>query len=318
VRSIVLVNAGAGAVCAGGNPGEPPSDQPPEALARVEEAVRKAGLSAPVHAVEPVALPDAVAAAAASPEIDAVIVAGGDGTVNCAATVLAGSAKPLGVLPLGTLNHFARDIGLPSDVDEAAAVLAAGHCEAVDVGEVNGRVFVNNCSIGLYPEAVQMREERQAQGERKWPAMARALREAMRQMPVVRLTLRADDRTLRIATPLLVVGNNRYQIELLKLGRREALDEGRLWVYMARANGLGGVLRLAGRILLNRLEQARDFESMATETLEVVDRRRWRRLATALDGEVVELTSPLRMRIRPRALRVLVPQPERPAVLLEK
>jgi diacylglycerol kinase family enzyme len=309
VRTIVLVNAGAGAVCAGAAPGAPAGGAPaPGALQRVREAVRAAGLCGPVRAVEPDALPQAVADAAAAPDVDAVIVAGGDGTVNCAASALAGGSKPLGVLPLGTLNHFARDLGLPSEPEEAAAALAAGHWKAVDVGEVNGRVFVNNCSVGLYPEAVLRREERrQVLGEKKWPAMARALREALRRMPVVRLTLCTDDRKMRVATPLLVVGNNRYETDLLNLGRREALDEGRLWVYLARADGMGGVLRLAARTLMSRLEQARDFESLSTRSLEVVDRRRWRRLATALDGEVVALASPLRLRIRPRALRVLVP-----------
>jgi diacylglycerol kinase family enzyme len=276
-------------------------------LERVEEAVRKAGLNAIVDHVEPGALSGAVAAAAAAPEFDAVIVAGGDGTVSSAAAALAGGAKPLGVLPMGTLNHFARDLGLPTDAEAAAATLAAGHWRAVDVGEVNGRVFVNNCSIGLYPEAVQRREERrQVLGEKKWPAMARALREALRRLPVARLTLHADDRTLRVATPLLLVGNNRYQTELAKLGRREALDGGRLWVYLSRARGPGGVLRLALRTLMNRLEQTHDFEALSTRRLEVEDRRRWRGLATALDGEVVELVSPLEMKIRPRALRVLV------------
>jgi diacylglycerol kinase family enzyme len=308
MRCIVLVNAAAGSVAEGGGPGTPPEggERPPSALERVEEAVRRAGLDAIVETVEPGGLAEAVAAAAASSEFDAVVVAGGDGTVNSAASALAGGSKPLGVLPMGTLNHFARDIGLPSDAEGAAAALAFGHWKAVDVGEVNGRVFVNNCSIGLYPEAVQRREERQERGEKKWPAMARALREALRSLPVVRLTLRADDRVLRVATPLLLVGNNRYETELLKLGRREALDEGRLWVYLSRARGTRGVLRLALRTLLNRLEETHDFESLSTGSLEVEDRRRRRHLATALDGEIVKLESPLKMKIRPLALRVLV------------
>jgi diacylglycerol kinase family enzyme len=248
-----------------------------------------------------------VAEAAAAPELDAVVVAGGDGTVNCAASVMVDADKPLGVLPLGTLNHFARDLGLPPDPDSAAVALSAGRWRQVDVGEVNGRVFVNNCSIGLYPEAVRRREDRRESGEPKWPAMLRAVREALERLPLVRLTLRTDDRTLRVATPLLMIGNNRYETDLLRLGQRAALDEGVLWVYLTKSTGAGGVLGLALRALTGRLEQARDFESLCTAALEVEDRRRRRPLPIAVDGELTELRPPLTVRSRPRSLRVLVP-----------
>jgi len=302
----VLVNAAAGAVGAGdGRAGAPA----PDAVARVRAAVRGAGLDATVQAVEPERFADAVREAARSPDVDVVIVAGGDGTVSTAAGVLAGGDKPLGILPLGTLNHFARDVGLPAQAEAAAAAFACGQWRAVDVGEVNGRVFVNNCSIGLYPHAVQKREQRRESGEKKWPAMVGALREVFARLPRVRLTLRTDERTLRVATPQLMVGNNRYSTQLMQLGRREAMDEGVLWVYVTRSRGALGLLRLALRSLLGRLEQDRDFESLATSTLEVEDRRRGRHLL-ALDGELVDLAPPLRMRIRPRALKVLVaPEP---------
>lgn len=306
MRTIVLVNAAAGAVAAdvGGRAAGP------GALGRVQEAVRGAGLQAEVLPVQPAGLGEALAAAAAAPELDAVVVAGGDGTVSCAAGALAGGEKPLGILPLGTLNHFARDLGLPSDPESAAAVLAAGRSRQVDLGEVNGRVFVNNCSLGLYAEALWRRERRRDRGEPKWPAMMRAVREALQRLPLVRLTLRTADRTLRVATPLLMVGNNRYETDLLRLGRRSALDEGVLWVYLTRSIGPGGVLRLALRALLGRLEQDRDFESLCTDALQVEDRRGRRQLIAAVDGELARLDSPLVLRSRPRSLRVLAgPEP---------
>src|SRR4029450_8027864 len=169
---------------------------------------------------------------------------GGDGTVSCAASVMAGGEKPLGILPLGTLNHFARDIGLPTDLDAAAAAISAGRWRDVDVGEVNGRVFVNNCSLGVYPEAVRGRESRRDRGAPKWPAMLQAMRDALRRLPLLRLTLRTDDTTMRVATPLLRVVNTRSQTALLRLGQRQSLDEGRLWVYLTRSTGAGGVLKL--------------------------------------------------------------------------
>jgi diacylglycerol kinase family enzyme len=311
MRTIVLVNAAAGAVASGRPVAEPSATEPP-ALSRLQEAVRQAGLQADVVPVEPDQLPRAVAHAADAPEIDAVCVAGGDGTVNSAAAVMAGRAKPLGVLPLGTLNHFARDLGMPPDPDQALSAIAAGRWRDVDVGEVNGRVFVNNCSMGLYPEAVRGREERRDRGAPKWPAMLQAMRDALQCLPLLRLTLRTDERTLRVATPLLMVGNNRYQTDLLRLGQRESLDEGKLWVYLTRSTGAGGMLKLGLRALAGRLEQTRDFESLSTTALHVDDRRRRRRLRVAVDGELAEIAPPLVLRSRPRSLRVLVPPPGGP------
>lgn len=305
MRAIVLVNAGSGAVKE--PEGERATAAAPVTLARIEDAVRQAGVRAEVVAVRPEKLPGAVAEAAAAPELDAVIVAGGDGTVNCAASAMADSEKPLGVLPLGTLNHFARDLGLPSDPEAAAAALSAARWRLVDLGEVNGRVFVNNCSIGLYPEAVRRREDRRESGEPKWPAMMRAVRDALKRPPVLRLTLRTDDRTLRVATPLLLVGNNRYETDLMRLGQRAALDQGVLWVYLARSTGAAGVIRLALRAVAGRLREAPGLESLCTPNLHVEDRRRRRELQVAVDGELARVKPPLALRSRPRCLRVLVP-----------
>jgi diacylglycerol kinase family enzyme len=125
----------------------------------------------------------AAAAEAAATGVDAGVMAGGDGTISAGAGALAGGRSALGVLPFGTLNHFARDAGIPGDLDEALAVIAAGHARAVDVGQANERVFVNNASMGFYPVAVADREARQEEGARKWPAMARAALETYRRLP---------------------------------------------------------------------------------------------------------------------------------------
>src|SRR5207302_1962119 len=97
-----------------------------------------------------------------------------DGTVSRAATALAHTDRVMGVLPLGGLNHFARDIGVPTDLEAAARLLATGTARAVDIGEVNGRPFLNNSGLGLYPFLVTQREKRRRAGERKWVAFLRA------------------------------------------------------------------------------------------------------------------------------------------------
>jgi diacylglycerol kinase family enzyme len=280
-------------------------------VARVEEAFARARVAAEVRGVVPARLQEAVKAAVAS-DADVVVIGGGDGTLNAAARVLTGGKKPMGVLPLGTLNHFARDLGIPGDLDAAVGTIAAGHVRQVDVGEANGRIFLNNCSIGLYPHVVRGREElRHRYGQGKWIAMLQAAVAVLRRYPVVEATLRVGERAASFRTPFVFVGNNAYAVSLYGLGRRERLDGGELGLYFSRDGGRLGLLRLAVLALIGRLEQDRDFTSRLVPAVEIDTRRRL--LRVAVDGELTIVTPPLRCRSRPRALRVLVPAPEPPA-----
>ncbi len=246
------------------------------------------------------------ARAAASSDADVVVMGGGDGTMSAGANALVGTGRLMGVLPLGTLNHFARDLGIPADPDEAVRTIVQGMPREVDVGEANGRVFVNNSSIGLYPLMVSLRDAwMEKRGMHKWTAMGRAAWGTLRRFPVVRVSLRMAEGGLLVRTPMVFIGNNRYETRLFALGRRAALDQGELWVYFARRAGRLPFVRLAARALLGRLDEARDFEGMGLEELRVEDRRRL--LHVAFDGEVCHVAPPLHYRIRPRALRVMVP-----------
>jgi diacylglycerol kinase family enzyme len=165
----------------------------------------------------------------------AVVVGGGDGSVGTVAGVLADSGVPMGVLPLGTLNHFAKDLGLPGDLDAAAAVVVAGRTRAVDVGEVGGRAFVNNAVIGVYPYMVGDRERRRRQhGLGKWVAMSLALLRMLARFPRRRLKLRTPAGETRYRTPLLFVGTAEYRLSGLTLRRTGGLDSGTLWLLVAR------------------------------------------------------------------------------------
>lgn len=234
---------------------------------------------------------------------------GGDGTVSCAAGQLAGTGKPLGLLPLGTLNHFARDAGIPTGIEKAAAVVAHGRVAAVDIGEVNGRTFINNSAVGLYPHMVCRREQLQQRlGRSKRLAMLWASLQAWRRFPMQQLTIDLGGLEAPLETPLLFVRNNRYEINLLTLGRREALDRGELCLYVPLARTRLHFLGLGVRSLLG-LGRRRDFVALHGID-EATVRSGMRTLAVSADGEAVTMETPLRYRIRPAALRLIVPAPE--------
>jgi diacylglycerol kinase family enzyme len=231
---------------------------------------------------------------------DMLIAAGGDGTVSAVAGAAIASAMPLGVLPLGTLNHFARDVGIPLALDEAARVIADGNIRSVDVGTANDRIFVNNFSIGLYPELVRLRDERRLRFG-KWPATALAALSLARRLPRIRTRVKVHGAGIDRHTPIVLVGNNRYEST-----SRPRLDGGELAVYVAHVDTAFGLFRLALRGLVGGLDHVRELERFCVREVTVETLRD--RPRVALDGEVMRLASPIRFRIQPLALRVLAPR----------
>ena len=296
MKASVILNAAAGL-----RPGQVQGE-----AARVRELFACVGVDADVRQVPGPQLLAAAREAAAS-SADVVVMGGGDGTVSAGAGSLVGTGKPMGVLPLGTLNHFARDLGIPAELEAAVRNVAEGVVREVDLGEANERVFVNNSSIGLYPAAVSLRDAwMERQSTHKWVAMGRAALATLREFPVVRVTLRLEEGGVNLSTPMVFVGNNRYDTKLFSLGKRPALDGGELWVYLARDAGRFRFVRLALRALVGRLDDSRDFQGIGLKEMVVEDRRHL--LRVAFDGEVSHVAPPIRYRIRPRALRVIVPR----------
>lgn len=235
-----------------------------------------------------------------------IVAGGGDGTINAVASAVAGTDIALGVLPLGTLNHFAKDLQIPLTLEDAARTIAEGHVAQVDIGEVNGRIFINNSSLGLYPQIVRHRETQQRRlGRGKWAALAWASLTALRRSPFMNVRLHVDDVEHRYTTTFVFIGNNEYVMEGFNIGQRARLDGARLSVYVSHRRGRGGLLVLAFRALFGRLQQADDFQALTAQTLDVETRRP--RLHVATDGEVNIMDTPLAYRIRPGGLRVIVP-----------
>lgn len=248
-----------------------------------------------------------LAAEAAKGDWRVVMAGGGDGTINTVAAHLLGTDKILSVLPLGTLNHFAKDLQIPIDLEGAAGIAISGVPITVDVGEVEGRIFLNNSSLGLYPSIVHEREKKQSLGSGKWPAFVWAAITAFRRYPFLQVRLEAGGRKFDLKTPFVFLGNNEYLMEKFDIGARARLDRGVLSCYVTNRTGRWGLVRLALRALLGHLREEKDFLALLTE--EITIKTRHKRLRVALDGEVELMQAPLRYRSRPGALRVMAPRP---------
>jgi diacylglycerol kinase family enzyme len=242
-----------------------------------------------------------------------LFVAGGDGTVSAAAAALVGAPCVLGVLPTGTLNHLARDLGIPASLPQAARALAASGERPIDVGEVNGRVFVNTVSLGLYPAFVQVRgHTRRLSRVRRVLRAAWAVLVLIVRFPLLRARIVADGRTLRRRTPIVFIGNNPHEVDGARLGARPALDRGVLSLLITHRTGPLGVIAQFVRAARGTLRGSRDIDSVAARRVEV--RTRHPHLHVAIDGEVMRMETPLVCTVRAAALRVLAPAtPEAPA-----
>ena len=274
---------------------------------RIKGALGAAGVECDVRLVDPGELEPNCAAAAAEEGIDALVAAGGDGTVSTAAGAVAGTGLPLGVLPMGTLNHFARDAGIPLDLEAAAAAIAAGRTRRVDAAEVNGRLFLNNSAVGLYPMLVRERDaQRRRLGRTRRRAMLVAAARALGRFSSRRLTLRFAGMKAPVETPLLFIGNNKYETGLLRLGRRAALDRGEMCLYAPLAASRLAFVWISLRAVLGRPDRQGDFLVLdGVEEVEIGSRRPL--LTVALDGEARTMETPLRYRTRPGAVRLIVP-----------
>lgn len=241
-------------------------------------------------------------------QLDAVIVGGGDGSIQSVASVLAGSGVPLGILPLGTLNHFAKDLGIPTSVEGAVRVIATKAALSVDLGEVNGQIFINNSWIGVYPYMVFERErQRKRKRLSKWARMMLAGLRVLRHLPLFRLRIQVEGVSELVRSPCLFVGNNQYQLGLPSFGRRGRLDRGELCLYAAKAQNRLSLIWLGCRCILGSVDQERDLRILKAGTAEIGTRRHW--LLVATDGEIATMRSPLQYRSRPEALRVFAPAP---------
>jgi diacylglycerol kinase family enzyme len=301
MNALVLLNQSAGTLAASQT-----SDEPE----RIRRGLAAHGVDADVRAVAPEDLDPVAREAARSDAFAAVIVGGGDGTLNTVAAALAGTGKPFGVLPLGTHNHFAKDVGVPLDLDAAVAALgrglARGAFRDIDVGEVNGRPFLNFSGVGLHPLVVKHRDvQRAVLGRNKFVAMFVALLRVLRRPPILRVRLEAPGLGARRFTPSVIVCNNPHQMRVFGVENVSYTDRSRLNVYVARSTHWAGLIWLIVRATFRTLDSARNFEAFTLPQLTL--RTRGPTTRVSIDGEVTDLPTPLEYTVRRGSLRVVEP-----------
>jgi diacylglycerol kinase family enzyme len=297
MKVIALINAKAGSLASASN-----VDQ----IEHIREAFATQKCEVEVRSCHGPQLLDA-AKEALGQKPDAIVAGGGDGTISGIAATLAHSNIPLGVLPLGTLNHFAKDLGIPMSIEGAVKVIAANNVKSIDLARVNDRFFINNSSIGLYPQVVRDRDEQRLRlGRGKFIATLVATLNALRRFPALHVRIGIGDKSVLRRTPFVFVGNNRYEMSLMSVRGRQRLDERLLSLYVTNRTGRFGMLRLALRALFGRLQQAKDFESIHLPELWIETGKR--RLHVALDGEVDIMSPPLHYQSVPQALKVFAPR----------
>ena len=232
-----------------------------------------------------------------------VAIGGGDGTQGSAAAALAGSDTAQIVLPLGTRNHLAKQLGMPVGLAEAAQVARGGRIVAIDLAKGGDHVFVNNASIGLYTKLVRERDKRWGP---KWLGTIPATWIVLRTLRAKALHLTIDGKAERVVTPLLFIGNNRYSLDAGSVGERVSLSDGVLSLFVVARQSPLALIGFALRALLGRADEERDFCALG-EAREVTVEGAGS-IDVAFDGEVERMTLPLTFTIMPGALKVLVPR----------
>jgi diacylglycerol kinase family enzyme len=272
----------------------------------VETAFKQINFESKVYLVESTLIPETVKHAL-NEDFEIIVAGGGDGTIRAVAEILCETNIPLGILPLGTLNHFAKDLGIPVDFNDAVKVIQSGKIIDIDIAEVNGHKFINNSSIGIYPKIIKDRERQQkSSGMNKWLAMLIAIFRSLFYFPAYKVRLNADHEKFHCKTFFVFIGNNEYNMKLFTPVFRKNLDQGKLSLYFANCTGKYSLFKLIFFFIFDRLEQFKDFNSILVNEVWIDTKKHHPEVS--VDGEVIRIESPLFYRILPKQLKVIVPE----------
>ncbi len=274
-----------------------------ETLTRVME---EAGIRLTLRAVKGKEIPKTLEEAADS-DADAILLGGGDGTVASAATLLAGKNKTLGILPLGTFNLAARDVGMPLDLEEAAKALTTAPVQEMDAMELNGNLYLCLVVLGFYPALMLAQPEYHGW----WMIKAlRTLRDSLKHaatFPALDLTLVKDGKATRCKTRVALIANNDYEDVFGVIPQRASLDAGYFTAHLSTHRTRFGMFRSLLAWVIGRWKEDKEVMRLHATELEIHARRK-RRLPVMMDGEIEHLELPLKITLRPKVLKVLAPR----------
>lgn len=238
--------------------------------------------------------------------IDLLVIGGGDGTVSTGARHVAGTDTPLLALALGTKNNFVRDAGIPMDPENAILLLDQLKTKKIDIGEVNGHIFINNATLGLYPNLVKEREEKtEKHGWPKWRAKIAAVFIVLWRLPLLRMSVESKEFKIKLFTPFLFVGNNEYKNITTFGDNRPSLDQGKLWLSMAQSPRFWALLKMAWQLSFNPLKETENLDIHLLTNVKVKPRKL--NVTVAVDGENMTMKTPLLFKIQKKSLRIIVP-----------
>ncbi len=271
----------------------------------IQAAMEVLGAGAVLRQVKGEDLDDAAREAVAQ-DFDAIVAAGGDGTIMTVAGQVMETGHRFGVLPMGTFNYFARGLGIPEDPKGAAEVILAGSTRKVSLSQVNGQVFLNNISLGIYPAILRTREDVYARwGRRRMAAHWSAAKTFMQFQRPLFLTVRADGEEHRVRTPLLFVARSAYQIESFGLAGAECVADGKFAVFVAPDTGRVGMFAKAFKLVRRSMAEGQDFHLVCAEEVTIATRSRPQ--TGARDREKITKRTHQRLRIHHDALDVFAP-----------
>lgn len=285
------------------------ADEEIQTIRRVLEAGGRSFEFLQCNAQESVEVMARRAVALAKARQGVVVAAGGDGTINAVANAVMGSGCPFGVLPQGTFNYFGREHAIAQDTRKAALTLLQAHLSPVQAGWVNGRVFLVNASLGLYPQILEDREAWKNQlGRSRFVAFLSGIASLLRSRHQLRLRVESDGQTVSLRTPTLFVANNRLQLAQTGIHAQQidALAHGQLAGIAVRTIGTLALFALLIRGLLGRLGDADNIQSFSFRRLTVMPKG-MRRIKVATDGEIVWMQTPLVFEVAAEPLLLLVP-----------
>jgi diacylglycerol kinase family enzyme len=249
-----------------------------------------------------------VAQAKAESDCEVLVAGGGDGTICGVAEAARKCGKTVGVLPLGTFNYFARNLGIPLDLAEAARIILEGEPVRASVLDLDGRLVLNNSSIGIHPAVLlQRRKLYRRWGRNQLSAYLSVFITAFRPPPRLRVRLATDEGEVTRETPLVMICSNAFQMEAFALVGRECLAAEKFALYVARMAGRTTLFRLGLRAFFRCLRPEVDYEVVCASDV-TIEALQHRRLRAAVDGELERLESPMRFRVAPQQLCVLAPR----------